>query len=82
MNSYMSLNPCKKCGKELHYPSQLHTVMKSTFEPSGGHKCCKCLGHEYTSCFKPFLTRTIDEYKPHLGYYNQQIAYNHFHTTL
>ena len=46
----IATNPCKKCNKELHYPSQLHTVWD-------GHVCCKCLGHEYGDCFNQYTIR-------------------------
>ena len=26
-------------------------------------------GHEYSECFNPYLTRTLEEYKIHLGFY-------------
>ena len=60
MNSIknISMNPCKKCGDELHYPSQLHTVFD-------GHKFCKCLGHEYSDCIKPWQRKKVsyEQYK-------------------
>ena len=54
----LSTNPCKKCGLKLHYPSQLHTVFD-------GHKCCKCLGHEYGDCFNPWQRKKVpyEQYK-------------------
>mgnify|MGYP003147167102 CR=1 FL=1 len=48
----LSMNPCKKCEEQLHYPSQLHTVFN-------GHKCCKCLGHEYGDCFNPWQRKKV-----------------------
>ena len=57
----IATNPCKKCNKELHYPSQLHTVFD-------GHMCCKCLGHEYGDCFNPWQRKKIthEQYKDEL----------------
>ena len=54
----LSMNKCRICDKELHYPSQLHTVFN-------GHTCCKCLGHEYSDCFNPWQRKkvTIEQYK-------------------
>ena len=53
-----AMNPCKKCEEVLHYPSQLHTVFD-------GHTCCKCLGHEYATCFNPWQRKkiTYEQYK-------------------
>ena len=48
----LSMNPCKKCGLKLHYPTQLHTVFD-------GHTCCKCLGHEYSDCFNPWQRKKV-----------------------
>ena len=54
----LSIHTCKNCGEQLHYPTQLHTVFD-------GHKCCKCIGHEYSDCFNPWQRKKVpyEQYK-------------------